>query len=283
MQALGRRDADLGRPEHLAELVRAAAPEVVINCAAMTNVDACETERDLAETVNAVAPGVLGRACSDLGARLIHVSTDYVFSGEKDTPYDEQDTPKPLSRYGETKRRGEVNAMASDPRHAVVRVAWVFGPDRDSFVDKALHAAIRGETVRAVADKFSSPTYTVDAAAALAGLFADHAAGGMYHLCNRGVCSWQEWAQAGINEAIRLGVPIANPVVEPIKLSDLAVMKARRPVYTVLGCDRLEGLLGRPMRSWPEAVADYVRLLREEGRLTPGDGGGVGANDRPLR
>lgn len=283
VQALGRKEADLGRPEQLAELLRAADPEVVINCAAMTNVDACETERELAETVNAVAPGVLGQVCSSLGARLIHVSTDYVFSGENNEPYNEQDVPRPLSWYGETKRRGEENVMESDPRHAVVRVAWVFGPDRDSFIDKALHTAMRGETVRAVADKYSSPTYTLDAAAALAGLLADEAAGGIYHLCNRGVCSWREWAQAGIDAAIRLGVPIRAPVVEPIKLSDLAVMKARRPIHTVLACGRLEALLGQPMRSWPEAVADYVRLLRDEGRITPGAGGSEGVSDRALR
>ena len=267
VRAFGRQAADLSEPESVAALVREEKPSVVINCAAMTNVDACETERDLARTVNADAAGALARACTDLGARLVHISTDYVFSGNAKEPYDEEAEPDPVSWYGQTKLEGEEQVLAAGDRHAVVRVAWVFGPDRDSFVDKALQQSLRGEPVKAVADKWSSPTYTLDVAEALRALFDADAPGGVYHICNRGVCTWRDWAEEGIRAAAALGLPVKTAEVEPLKLSDIKAMVARRPVYSPMACGRIEGLLGHPLRSWQEAVGAYVRLLAESGRL----------------
>lgn len=268
VQALGRKDADLSAPALVADLVRAAAPDLVVNCAAMTNVDICETERALAETVNATAPGVIAQAANSAGGRVVHISTDYVFSGDATQPYAEDDVPQPVSWYGETKRRGEVAVLAAGEHHAVVRVAWVFGPDRDSFIDKALHSALRGGEVRAVADKFSSPTYTLDVAEALKPFFHEGSPGGIYHVCNRGVCTWQQWAQEAIDSALRLGVAVPTQIVEPLKLSDIKAMVAQRPIYSPMSCARIEALLAHPMRGWRAAVTDYVRLLRDEGRLT---------------
>ena len=167
VRGLGRTDADLSKPAAIADLIHAEKPSAVINSAAMTNVDVCETERDLARTVNADAAGAMARACTDLGARLVHISTDYVFSGNAKEPYDEETAPDPVSWYGQTKLAGEEQVLAAGDRHAVVRVSWVFGPHRDSFVDKALQQSLRGEPVKAVADKWSSPTYTLDVAEAL--------------------------------------------------------------------------------------------------------------------
>ncbi len=265
---LGRQQANLSNPLQVVELVRQANPSIVINCAAMTNVDACETERALAATVNAEAPGTIAAACTEIGARLIHISTDYVFSGEAGSPYAEDAVPGPLSWYGETKLQGELAVLAAGSRHDVVRVSWVFGPDRDSFVDKALQTARRGEPVKAVADKISSPTCTMDVAAALRPLFAAQAPGGIYHVCNQGACTWQDWAQAALDAAIESGINLATQNVEPIKLADLTAMMARRPVYSAMSCRRIEELMGgRSMRPWREAVRDYVRLLVAEGRL----------------
>ncbi len=160
-------------------------------------------------------------------------------------------------------------ATAGD-HHAVVRVSWVFGPDRDSFVDKALHSALRGEPVKAVADKWSSPTYTLDVADALPALFAPDAPGGIYHVCNSGVCTWQEWAQAGIDAALALGLPVKTRTVEPLRLADITAMVARRPFYSPMTCERIEELLGGPLRPWQEAVAAYVRLLADQSRLPAG-------------
>lgn len=265
--ACGRHEADLTKPEHAAAAVTAAEPDIVINCAAMTNVDECESARDLAETVNSRAPAAIAQACSQIGARMIHISTDYVFSGEATTPYAEEAATGPISWYGETKLAGDEGVLGASDHHAVVRVAWVFGPDRDSFIDKALQLSLRGEPVRAVADKIGSPTYTLDAAAALRALFAPTVPGGVYHLCNRGACTWRDWAQQAIDAATAIGAPVKTREVEPLKLADIKAMVARRPVYTAMTCERIEALIGAPLRAWQEAVGDYVRLLRDLGRL----------------
>jgi dTDP-4-dehydrorhamnose reductase len=259
VRALGRKEADLSDPEAVADLVRAEKPDIVINCAAMTNVDECENERDKARVINADAPGAIARACKQTGAKMIHISTDYVFSGKKTEPYAEDDIAEPVSWYGETKLAGEEAVLAAGAGHAVVRVSWVFGPDRDSFVDKALQTAMRGEPVKAVADKWSSPAYTLDIAEALRSLVNPGAPGGIYHVCNAGICTWQDWAAEAIRVAEESGLMPTGAKVEPLRLADIKAMVARRPVHSGMTCQRIEKLVGKPMRSWQEAVADYVR------------------------
>lgn len=265
--SLGRSEADLQKPETVAEIIRRSEAHLVINCAAMTNVDLCEAERDLALQVNAKAPQAIAQAASASGARLIHISTDYVFSGQVDRPYQENDMADPVSWYGETKKRGELLVLEDACCHAVVRVAWVFGPDRDSFLDKALQTAARGEQVSAVSDKYSSPTYTKDVAKALAVFFEDDVPGGVYHVCNAGICSWQEWAQYAIESAIRQGATIKPQNVVHLKLIDIKAMVAQRPVYSAMTCRKIEKLLGHDLRGWTEAVDEYVALLMAQGRI----------------
>jgi dTDP-4-dehydrorhamnose reductase len=265
--SLGRSEADLQKPETVAEIIRRSEAHLVINCAAMTNVDLCEAERDLALQVNAKAPQAIAQAASASGARLIHISTDYVFSGQVDRPYQENDMATPVSWYGETKKRGELLVLEDACCHAVVRVAWVFGPDRDSFLDKALQTAARGGQVSAVSDKYSSPTYTKDVAKALAVFFEDDVPGGVYHVCNAGICSWQEWAQYAIESAIRQGATIKPQNVEHLKLIDIKAMVAQRPVYSAMTCRKIEKLLGHDLRGWTEAVDEYVALLMAQGRI----------------
>ncbi len=265
--AWSREEANFENPGAVAAAVRKSEAEIVINCAALTNVDTCEEKQELAEVVNARTPAAVAQACAEIRARMIHISTDYVFDGKSNVPYTEDDETAPLSWYGKTKQDGERGVFASAPNHAVVRVSWVFGPDRDAFVDKALQLALRGEPIRAVADKWSTPTYTLDAAEALRALFDPFAPGGVYHLSNHGKCSWRDWAQQAIDAAIALGVPMKTRYVEPQKLPELAAMTAPRPINTPLSCKRLEALLGRPLRGWQEAVTSYIRLLRDRGRL----------------
>lgn len=258
--AWGREQADLAAPDQVACSVLEAEPDIVINCAAMTNVDECEKERDLALTVNAAAPRAITQAAARCGARMIHISTDYVFSGEKTDPYAEDDTPAPVSWYGETKWAGEESVLSEGEPHAVVRVSWVFGPDRDSFVDKALQTAMRREPVRAVADKWSSPAYTLDIADALKSLIPAEVPGGVYHVCNSGICTWLDWAAAAVAEAERAGLVEKGTKIEPLRLADISAMVAKRPVHSSMSCQRIEKLSGRPMRPWQESVAEYVRL-----------------------
>src|SRR5436190_15041403 len=144
--------------------LRTADFDVLINAAAFTNVDLCETQRDLAFLINAEAPRVLAKISQDKGANLVHFSTDYVFDGVKREPYTESDSANPISVYGESKRAGEENILAVSDRHLVMRVSWIFGPDRPSFIDAVIRRAQENEQVDAVADKFSAPTYTLDIA-----------------------------------------------------------------------------------------------------------------------
>src|SRR4030095_14157389 len=181
--------------------------DVLINAAAFTNVDACETERDRAFLINAEAPGILAEICNEKDAKLIHFSTDYVFGGEKRAPYTEEDRAKPISAYGESKLAGEKCVLASEDGHLVVRVSWVFGPDRPSFVDAMIKRAQQDEKIDAISDKFSTPTYTHDIAHMLPQFFDRSIAGGILHFSNAGKCTWQEYAQWALDCCREAGSP----------------------------------------------------------------------------
>jgi dTDP-4-dehydrorhamnose reductase len=231
--------------------------EVLINAAGFTNVDLAETERDQAFLVNAEAPRVLAEICRDRGAKLIHISTDYVFDGTKTEPYTEEDPPRPISSYGESKLAGEESVLAVDDRHIVARVSWVFGPDRPSFIDQMIDRARQHHTIAAVADKVSAPTYTRDIANMLMDVHED--ATGLLHVANSGQCTWQEYAQHAIDCCHAAGIPLEAKHVGPAKMSDMKSWIARRPVHTVLSTAKYERLTGKSPRSWRDAVAEYIR------------------------
>ena len=231
--------------------------DVLINAAAFTNVDRCQTERHRAFAINATAPRILAEICRDKNAKLIHFSTDYVFDGEKREPYAEDDAAKPISVYGESKREGEKSVLETQDRHLVVRVSWVFGPDRPSFIDAIIRRACEEEHVDAVADKLSAPTYAHDIAEVLPHAFDIE--GGILHFANAGECSWQQYGQLAIDCARSVGVPIKAKTVEPVKMADMKNWVARRPVYSVLSAAKFTRLSGTSPRTWREAVNDYIR------------------------
>ena len=232
--------------------------EVLINAAAFTNVDLAEKETDQAFRVNRDAPKLLAEICRDKGARLIHISTDYVFDGSKVQPYSEDDQARPVSAYGTSKRAGEEAVLNVDGNHLITRVSWVFGPDRPSFVDQMIARAREHEEMAAVADKWSTPTYTRDIAEMLR-LFFRPELKGVLHIANSGQCTWQEYAQYAINCCHEAGVPLKAKRVGAIKMVDMKNWVAPRPVHSVLGTAKYEKLAGAPPRSWREAVAEYVR------------------------
>jgi dTDP-4-dehydrorhamnose reductase len=232
--------------------------DVLINAAAFTNVDACETERDGAFLINAEAPGVLAEICNAKDAKLIHFSTDYVFDGEKRAPYTEADQANPISLYGESKLAGEKNVLAADNGHLVVRVSWVFGPDRPSFIDAMIKRAQQDEKIDAISDKFSTPTYTHDIAHLLPQFFDRGVEGGILHFANAGKCSWQEYAQWGLECCHDAGIPLKAKTVGALKLSEMKNWLARRPVYSVLSTAKYTELTGTAPRAWRKAVADYI-------------------------
>src|SRR3954464_11852170 len=199
VRAIARSQLDIENFGQVRETVQQLDFDVLINCAAFTNVDVCESQRERAFLVNAKAPRLLAEICGRKRAKLIHFSTDYVFDGEKREPYTEDDAPKPISAYGESKRAGEENVLAAGNRHLVVRVSWVFGRDRPSFIDKIIQRARENEHVDAIADKFAAPTSANDIAEMLPDFFPKgdegEQKGGIVHFSNSGQCSWQEYAQ----------------------------------------------------------------------------------------
>lgn len=249
---------DLADEKQIREQIASLEFDVLINAAAFTNVDLCETEKEQAFRINAEAPRVLAEIARDKQAKLIHFSTDYVFDGEKREPYLETDPANPISAYGESKRAGEKNVLAVQDRHLVVRVSWVFGPDRPSFVDAIIKRARENEHVDAIADKFATPTYTKDIAQMLSRLLDVDLAGGTLHFANGGECSWQDYAQHAIDCCHKLGVPLKARRVAPLKMGDMKSFVARRPIYSVLSTAKFTSLTGTPPRSWRDAVAEYV-------------------------
>ena len=233
--------------------------DALINCAAQTNVDRCETQPEEAFALNAEAPRVLAEITNAQGAKLLHISTDYVFDGAATEPYREEDEARPISIYGESKLAGERAVLGAGAQHLVARVSWVFGPDRPSFIDALLQRAAEQPTAAAVSDKFSTPTYTRDVAAMLRPFLRKDAPGGLLHLTNGGECSWQEYAQWALDCAHELGLPLKARTVAPLKLADMANFVARRPPYTVLSTARYTQLTGETPRPWRDAVAEYLR------------------------
>jgi len=254
-----RAQLDLSDLHDLRTKLRPMVFDVLINAAAFTNVDACETERDRAFLINGEAPGVLAKICNTKDAKLIHFSTDYIFGGEKRTPYTEEDEANPISVYGESKLIGEKNVLAAGDHHLVVRVSWVFGPDRPSFIDAMIKRAQEKEKVDAIGDKFSTPTYTHDIAGMLPQFFDRAFESGIIHFANAGKCSWQEYAQWALDCCRDAGIPLKTTQVGTLTLRNMSNWVARRPVYSVLSTAKYTELSGTAPRAWREAVADYIR------------------------
>ena len=249
---------DLNSNEDIAGKLDSLSFDVLINCAALTNVDYCESHGQEALQINAHAVRAMAEVCAKKDARFIHFSTDYVFDGKARKPYLETDVALPLSIYGESKRIGELELLEVSENNLVMRVSWVFGPDRPSFVDQILKQAATSGHAQAVGDKFAAPTFTLDVAAHLNPFLQDIKHGGILHLSNAGECSWQEYGQYALECAAAAGLPLKTTTVGAQKLAELKAFVARRPVYTVLSTELLAKLTGHPPRSWQDAVEDYV-------------------------
>lgn len=261
VQALSRERLDLARPETVRPALAEIRPDVVINCAAYNFVDKAETEPEAAFAVNAWGVRQLALACRDLGCVLMHFSTDYVFGLDESrrTPYAEKDAPGPVSVYGLSKLAGEYVVRAHCPRHFVVRTCGLYGVHGSggkgtNFVETMLRVAGQGKTLRVVADQTLAPSYTVDVATAAAALVQTDQYG-LYHVTNRGACSWYEFAGAIFDLA---GVK-ANLVPTTSQAYGAA---ARRPAYSVLGNGVFDALGLPPLRPWREALAAYLEERR---------------------
>jgi dTDP-4-dehydrorhamnose reductase len=263
---LARAELDLEQDASIAAaLTEIGSFDLLINCAAWTDVDGCEADPAKADQINGHAVGLLGEACARGGARMIHVSTDYVFDGTQVEPYREEDPTGPISIYGASKRLGEESLLAASAEHLVVRVSWLFGSAAGGFPLWVVRQAMKTDGLSVVADKWGTPTSVADAVDALAFLaLRAPEARGILHVCNAGETSWRDWGQCALDAADRAGLPLKTRELGATTMKELAAKagwKAQRPVHSALSCHRFAELRGQAPRPWEAAVEDYV--LRE--------------------
>jgi dTDP-4-dehydrorhamnose reductase len=258
VHGFARPDLDLLDPKSIDRSLDAPF-DWVINCAAYTNVDGAEKQPEEARLANTVAARRIAERCAKSGSRLIHTSTDYVFNGRQEEPYAEDAPPSPLGVYGQTKADGEFDVLAALPGALVARVSWVFGPEKPSFVDMMLSRALAQDKVAAIADKWSTPSYTDDLADWFEALAAADAPGGIYHLSNSGSCTWRDYAEHALQCAAAQGLPVKTTTVAPLALKDMEAFVAERPVYTVLSTERFTDVVKLQPRPWQDAVREYIR------------------------
>jgi dTDP-4-dehydrorhamnose reductase len=256
--SLPRLSCDLADARSLRTALDRLECDVFLNPAGNTSLEDCEDDPTMAMRTNAEAPAEIARWAAARGVPVYHFSTDYVFRGDTAGLRSESETPAPVNTYGRSKLLGE-QAVLAYPLNGVVRVAWVFGPDKAAFIDQIFDAALVGKPLTAVADKFSLPVSTGDLAGWMERLI-DGKATGVIHACNSGdPITWHDMATAVVKEMVACGGLAEIPAIRKQALSEMTFFRATRPRFTALDTRRLTKLLGHPPRPWHEALAEHVR------------------------
>lgn len=255
--ALSHSQLDVRNARAVREAALSFGADVLFNAAAFTQVDRCESEAALAHEINAEAVAGLAEVATELGVRLVHISSDYVFDGAATTPYSESSATGPISVYGASKLGGERAALASAGA-LVVRTSWVFGDGGPNFVATIRRLLASGQPLRVVDDQHGRPTYAPYLAAGLLDLLA-RGASGLFHYANREPVSWHGFARAIADlEGI-------DAEITPITTAEMP-RPARRPAYSVLALERVESALGRRVEPWIAGLVEYLSLLRRRSR-----------------
>lgn len=244
-------EVDITDPRAVAEAIAGFGPDLVVNAVAYTNVEKAQADRDAAFAVNEDGARHVAAAAAERGLTVVYYSTDYVFDGAKRTPYEPGDPIAPLGVYAQSKAAGERATAQANPRHFIIRAAWLFGPGGNHFIEKILRAAATRPSLRVVEDECGSPTHTYDLAQATHALCRTDAHG-IYHAVNEGACTRYEFAKAIIASA-QLDVP-----VEPCASGEFPTV-APRPLYSVLSNQKLHQATGFTMRPWRDALTHYMQ------------------------
>jgi dTDP-4-dehydrorhamnose reductase len=263
--SLSRDSLDLAQPEQVRDVIREIQPGAIVNAAAYTAVDKAESEIELANIVNGATPTAIAEIAQQLNIPLIHISTDYVFDGQKNTPYLEDDAPNPIGAYGKSKLLGENGVRQTCDRHLILRTAWVYGTGgKGNFVKTMLRLGKEQEELRVVVDQVGAPTWTGDLAGAIAkllsGLLNNTVAPGTYHYTNSGAISWYDFAIAIFEEAEALGIPLAIQRIVPITTDEYPT-PAKRPAYSVLSSKKVSAALGTIPPHWRSALRLMLKKL----------------------
>ena len=258
-----RQDLDLSDSASVSQVIEHIHPDVIVNAAAYTAVDKAETEKELAFAINAIAPKIMAESAAKLGARLLHISTDYVFDGKKNTPYTEDDPTNPLGSYGQSKLAGETHIRQSCDRHIILRTAWVYGVyGKGNFVKTMLGLGKERKTISVVYDQIGSPTWAKDIADAILLLLKTDNIG-TYHFTNSGLASWFDFAVAIFEEARSMGFSLTVEEVLPIPTAAYPT-PAQRPAYSVLANQKITDLLGQVCPYWRNSLREMLQQLLQQ-------------------
>ena len=250
-------DVDITDSEALKEKILEISPDLVINAAAYTDVDGCEKNLELAYNVNGRAVGYMAKFCRQIGATLVHYSTDYIFNGQKKEGYDEDDNPDPINVYGQSKLMAEKIISHQTDNFYIIRTAWLYGKNGKNFVETMLELSNKNESpqngipsageIKVVNDQFGRPTYTKDLAQKTREIIDQKKEFGTYHVTNSGTCSWYEFTKEIFKQK---GIKIK---VKPIATEEFP-RPAKRPNYSIMNNNKLTSL-----RSWQEALGEYLK------------------------
>ncbi|MFC1730002.1 dTDP-4-dehydrorhamnose reductase [candidate division KSB1 bacterium] len=244
-------DINISDKKQVEEKITALNPDIIINLAAYTNVDGCETNKEVCFKVNGDAIGFLAQTCKKINAIIVHISTDYVFDGKNSKGYEEDSPTNPINAYGESKLVGE-KLIKDASRYYLIRTSWLFGVNGNNFVEKISKIAQENDKIKVVDDQIGSPTYTIHLAGKIKELLEKELPFGTYHITNSGVCSWFEFAREIVSTSN------LNADVIPVKTEEFPT-PAKRPKCSVLLNTKLSGNLPH----WKEALKDYINEKKE--------------------
>ena len=249
-------DLDITNEDAVKKMIREYRPSVIFHCAAYTAVDKAEEEQEKCYQVNVLGTKYLTVAAKEVGAKIIYISTDYVFDGTKEGIYQTDDKVNPVNYYGKTKYLGE-NFVREYDNHIIVRISWVFGINGKNFIRTMLNLAESHKELNVVCDQIGSPTYTKDLAGLLVNMFLSNVKG-LYHVTNEGYCSWYEFAEFIFKESRK------KVKVHPILTKDYKTI-AKRPLNSKLSKESLDDIGMKRLPEWQDAVKRYIRELKKEG------------------
>lgn len=247
------RDLDITQKDKVKEKILGISPDIIIHAAAYTDVDGCEKHPEVAAKVNVEGTRNISEAAAQANAALVFISTDYVFDGAQKIPYREEDAVNPISAYGKSKAEAE-KIVSGLKQYLIIRSSFLFGQGKRGFVEAILEQAKKNKTVKVVCDKYGTPTYVNDLAAAILSLCAMMPQG-LLHITNAGYCSWIEYAQKIVEFAKIKGITFL-----PLRLKDYP-FSARRPAFSVLDNSQYRKIAGGLLRPWQEALKEYVECL----------------------
>lgn len=249
-------DLDITNEDAVKKMIGEYRPSVIFHCAAYTAVDRAEEEQEKCYQVNVLGTKYLTEAAKEVGAKIIYISTDYVFDGTKEGLYQIEDKVNPVNYYGKTKYLGE-NFIREYDNHIIVRISWVFGINGKNFIRTMLNLAESHKELNVVCDQIGSPTYTKDLAGLLVNMFLSNVKG-LYHVTNEGYCSWYEFAEFIFKESRK------KVKVHPILTKDYKTI-AKRPLNSKLSKESLDDIGMKRLPEWQDAVKRYIRELKKEG------------------